>query len=134
MLELSSMSVPVVKVEKLLQDGPDGLFLVKNSTEFAGDLTLCVSFEGSVHLFRVRHLPENKYTVDNDHMFNNVEDLVEFHKTEAGNLPCKLFLAAARENVQKSCQNDQKIALKHAAKRRKKNIDIDEMLIVNRET
>ena len=110
------------------------MFLVKNSTEFAGDLTLCVSFESNVHLFRVRHLAENKYTVDNDHLFNNVEDLVEFHKTEAGNLPCKLFLAAARENVQISSECEQKIAMKHAAKRRKKNIDIEEMLIVNRES
>ena len=101
--------------------------MVKNSTEFAGDLTLCVSFGGSVHLFRVRHVAESKYTVDNDHAFNNVEDLVEFHKTEAGNLPCKLFLAAARENVQISSSTDceQKIAMKHAAKRRKKNIDIE---------
>ena len=44
------------KVEKLLQAGPDGLYLVKNSTEFPGDTTLCVSYEGSVHYFRVRHL------------------------------------------------------------------------------
>ena len=33
-------------VEALLKVGPDGLFLVKNSTEFPGDLTLC--------LFKVR--------------------------------------------------------------------------------
>ena len=107
---------------------------MKNSTEFAGDLTLCVCFEGSVHLFRVRHLPESKYTVDNDHLFNNVEDLVEFHKREAGNLPCKLFLAAARENEKTYTYSEQKIAQKHAAKRRKKTIDLEEMLIVNRES
>ena len=29
-------------VEILLKCGPDGLFLVKNSTEFPGDLTLCL--------------------------------------------------------------------------------------------
>ena len=29
-------------VETLLKCGPDGLFLVKNSTEFPGDLTLCL--------------------------------------------------------------------------------------------
>ena len=46
----------VFKVEKLLQAGPDGLYLVKNSTEFPGDMTLCVSYESSVHYFRVRHL------------------------------------------------------------------------------
>ncbi|XP_023322113.1 uncharacterized protein LOC111696660 isoform X6 [Eurytemora carolleeae] len=30
------------KVEQLLKQGPDGFYLLKNSTEFPGDLTLCV--------------------------------------------------------------------------------------------
>ena len=32
----------LVQVEVALRDGPDGLFLIKNSTEFPGDLTLCL--------------------------------------------------------------------------------------------
>ena len=32
----------LVQVEVALREGPDGLFLIKNSTEFPGDLTLCL--------------------------------------------------------------------------------------------
>ena len=32
----------MLQVEQLLRSGPDGVFLVKNSTEFPGDLTLCL--------------------------------------------------------------------------------------------
>ena len=37
-----------LQVERLLSEGPDGLYLMKNSTEFAGDLTLCLHYGGSV--------------------------------------------------------------------------------------
>ena len=58
---------------------------------------------------------------------------MEFYKTDQGNLPCKLFLAAARE--QSTAVDDKKVGNKYrGAKRRKKNIDVDEMLIVNRES
>ena len=49
------------------------MFLVKNSTEFAGDLTLCISYNKSVLLYRIRHLQHTgKFTVDNDDSFDEV--------------------------------------------------------------
>ena len=46
---------------------------MKNSTEFAGDLTLCISYNKSVLLYRIRHLQHTgKFTVDNDDSFDEV--------------------------------------------------------------
>ena len=61
-----------MQVERLLAAGPDGLFLVKNSTEFAGDLTLCLHHAGAVLAFRVRCLPDTRVTVDTDTAFDSV--------------------------------------------------------------
>ena len=61
-----------MQVERLLAAGPDGLYLVKNSTEFAGDLTLCLHHAGAVLAFRVRCLPDTRVTVDTDTAFDNV--------------------------------------------------------------
>ena len=61
------------QVEKLLSCGPDGLFLVKNSTEFAGDLTLCISYRQAVLSYRIRQLQDSRrFTVDNDQSFDDV--------------------------------------------------------------
>ena len=46
---------------------------MKNSTEFAGDLTLCISYNKSVLLYRIRQLQHTgKFTVDNDDSFDEV--------------------------------------------------------------
>ena len=76
-----------------------------------------------------------------------VEELVEYYKQEAGSLPCKLFLAAARDTPPDQEQGGGGGAKqgggggarpggggKFCAKRRKKNIEVEEMLIVNRES
>ena len=66
-----------LKVEKLLSGGPNGLYLVKNSTEFAGDLTLCLQFEGSVLYYRVRSHQGGRFTVDNDQTFSSVSHILD---------------------------------------------------------
>ena len=43
---------------------------MKNSTEFAGDLTLCLHFAGSVLSYRVRHTQDRRLTVDTDTSFS----------------------------------------------------------------
>ena len=75
-----------------------------------------------------------------------VEELVEYYKQEAGSLPCKLFLAAARDTPpgQEGGGGGAKLGGggggglggggKFCAKRRKRNIEVEEMLIVNRES
>ena len=65
---------------------------------------------------------------------------MEFYKREEGSLPCKLFLAAPREvviedNNTSNNKSDKKLGgSKYSAKRRRKNIDVEEILIVNRES
>ena len=49
------------------------MFLVKNSTEFAGDLTLCISYKEAVLSYRIRQLQDSgRFTVDNDQTFEDV--------------------------------------------------------------
>ena len=63
-----------------------------------------------------------------------VDDLVQYYKGEVGSLPCKLLLAAARQaNTEKDCSTSESKLSKYSAKRRKRNIDMEEILIVNRE-
>ena len=52
----------LVQVEVALREGPDGLFLIKNSTEFPGDLTLCLYKVGggTAVEFRIISAPVHK--------------------------------------------------------------------------
>ena len=59
------------EVERMLRKGPEGLFIVKNSTEFPGDLTLCVAHSGEVLYFRVRGEGAG-HTIDNQEIFKDV--------------------------------------------------------------
>ena len=46
---------------------------MKNSTEFAGDLTLCISYKEAVLSYRIRQLQDSgRFTVDNDQTFEDV--------------------------------------------------------------
>ena len=67
---------------------------------------------------------------------SQTEDLVEHYKAEAGSLPCKLLLAAPREQSAEAGGGpaERRGRGKYSAKRRRKHVDIDEMLIVNRES
>ena len=68
------------EAEKLLLTGdstaPDGLFLVRESTNFPGDYTLCVVFQGKVEHYRVIAL-QNRLTIDEEEYFENLTKLVE---------------------------------------------------------
>lgn len=63
------------EAEHLLQPREDGLFLVRESTNFPGDYTLCVCFQGKVEHYRVKYL-ENKLTIDDEEYFENLGQLV----------------------------------------------------------
>jgi len=51
------------------------LFLVRESTNFPGDYTLCVCFQSKVEHYRVKYL-ENKLTIDDEEYFENLGQLV----------------------------------------------------------
>ena len=68
---------------------------------------------------------------------SQIEDLVENYKAEAGSLPCKLLLAAPRDQSGEAgggAGERRGRGGKYSAKRRRKHVDMDEMLIVNRES
>ena len=54
----------------------DGLFLVRESTNFPGDYTLCVCFNGKVEHYRVIY-KDNKLTIDEEEYFENLSQLVQ---------------------------------------------------------
>ena len=66
-------------------------------------------------------------------IMSQIEDLVEHYKNEAGSLPCKLLLNAPRRQSGEAegGAGEKRGRGKYSAKRRRKHVDIDEMLIVN---
>ena len=64
------------QAENLLKPREDGLFLVRESTNYPGDYTLCVSYQGEVQHYRVIY-QDNKLTIDEEEFFSNLAELVE---------------------------------------------------------
>lgn len=64
------------EAESLLRPREDGLFLVRESTNFPGDYTLCVCFNGKVEHYRIIY-KDNKLTIDEEEFFENLSQLVE---------------------------------------------------------
>jgi len=122
-------------VEQLLADGPQGLFLVRNSTDFPGDLTLCVSSRGTVISYRVRR-DNNKFTIDNVNYFTQIEELVTFYKSDNGGCVEKLEVGCGRDLSREEVKAlvEDKPPSKFRTKRQKRDrIEMSEMLIINRE-
>jgi c-src tyrosine kinase len=65
------------KAEELLRPREDGLFLVRESTNFPGDYTLCVCWQGRVEHYRVIYKDINQLTIDEEEYFDNLAQLVE---------------------------------------------------------
>lgn len=64
------------QAERLLHPPETGLFLVRESTNFPGDYTLCVSCDGKVEHYRIIY-KNGKLTIDEDLQFENLMQLVE---------------------------------------------------------
>lgn len=64
------------KAEKLLGNGKDGTFLVRESVHFPGDYTLSVLYKNKVEHYRIIY-SKNKLTIDEDSFFENLTFLVE---------------------------------------------------------
>jgi len=65
------------KAEELLRPREDGLFLVRESTNFPGDYTLCVCWQNRVEHYRVIYKDINQLTIDEEEYFDNLAQLVE---------------------------------------------------------
>lgn len=78
------------KAEHLLTPPFDGMFLVRESTNFPGDYTLCVSFSSRVEHYHIIYR-NNLLTIDEEEMFETLAQLVEVsHGRKRG--PLLLFI------------------------------------------
>ena len=64
------------EAEALLMPREDGLFLVRESTNFPGDFALCVCFNGRVEHYRVIY-KDSQLTIDEEEYFDTLSKLVE---------------------------------------------------------
>ncbi|EDV93460.1 tyrosine-protein kinase CSK isoform X2 [Drosophila grimshawi] len=92
------------EAEHLLQPREDGLFLVRESTNFPGDYTLCVCFQGKVEHYRVKYL-ENKLTIDDEEYFENLGQLVAHYEADADGLCTQLVKCLPKLGKQEFCIN-----------------------------
>lgn len=84
------------EAENLLKPREDGLFLVRESTNFPGDYTLCVCFNEKVEHYRIKYA-ENKLTIDDDEYFDHLGQLVEHYTLDSDGLCTKLMKALPKE-------------------------------------
>jgi c-src tyrosine kinase len=76
----------------LLQPREEGLFLVRESTNYPGDYTLCVCFQDKVEHYRVKY-HDKKLTIDDEEYFDNLSQLVEHYEQDADGLCTQLMKA-----------------------------------------
>jgi len=79
----------------------DGLFLVRDSTNFKGDFTLCVSYQCKVEHYRIiagGGGNKKKYTIDEDEFFDDLISLVRHYREDADGLCTKLTDAVPKED------------------------------------
>ncbi|XP_047139612.1 tyrosine-protein kinase CSK isoform X1 [Hydra vulgaris] len=77
------------KAEELLTPREVGLFLVRESTNFPGDYTLCVvspQNNKKVEHYRVISTNDNRVTVDEDAFFPNLIELIKHYERDADGL------------------------------------------------
>lgn len=89
------------EAEKLLNSAnpstPDGLFLVRESTNFPGDFTLCVVFQQKVEHYRII-MQDGKLTIDEEEYFDTLSKLIEHYKLDADGLCTQLTQAKLSES------------------------------------
>jgi len=86
------------EAESLLTPREDGLFLVRESTNFPGDYTLCVCFKNKVEHYRVIY-KDNKLTIDEDEYFDNLSQLVEHYQNDADGLCTRLRISVPKHGL-----------------------------------
>ncbi|KAF3854985.1 hypothetical protein F7725_023040 [Dissostichus mawsoni] len=86
------------QAEQLLVPHETGLFLVRESTNFPGDYTLCVSCESKVEHYRIVYT-NGKLTIDDEGYFENLMQLVEHYTKDADGLCTKLIKPKLEEGT-----------------------------------
>uniref|UniRef100_A0AAY4DFA9 Tyrosine-protein kinase n=1 Tax=Denticeps clupeoides TaxID=299321 RepID=A0AAY4DFA9_9TELE len=78
------------QAERLLYPPETGLYLVRESTNYPGDYTLCVSCDGKVEHYRIIY-KDGKLSIDEEEFFENLMQLVEHYTKDADGLCTKLM-------------------------------------------
>ncbi|XP_066925690.1 tyrosine-protein kinase CSK-like isoform X2 [Clytia hemisphaerica] len=89
------------EAEKLLKPRTVGLFLVRESTNYPGDYTLCVvspSSQMKVEHYRITSKDNNKYSVDDETYFSTLSELVKHYKKDADGLCTTLVKSLKKED------------------------------------
>lgn len=76
------------QAEFLLKDTLEGSYLMRVSTHYPGDFTLCLKSESKVENYHIKQL-NGRFTIDDENMFKNLIELVDFY-TKFDDLACKL--------------------------------------------
>ncbi|KAK3866099.1 hypothetical protein Pcinc_028356 [Petrolisthes cinctipes] len=92
------------EAENLLMPSEDGLFLVRESTNFPGDYTLCVCFEGKVEHYRVKY-KDSKLTIDEEEYFEHLTKLVEHYEQDADGLCTQLKRSVPKQGRREDAQD-----------------------------
>uniref|UniRef100_A0A915AKQ9 Tyrosine-protein kinase n=1 Tax=Parascaris univalens TaxID=6257 RepID=A0A915AKQ9_PARUN len=71
--------------ERLLAEKADGTFLVRESTNFPGDFTLCMAYKGKVEHYRI-YQTNGVLTCDHEESFENLTQLISHYKRDADGL------------------------------------------------
>uniref|UniRef100_A0A4W3IB46 Tyrosine-protein kinase n=1 Tax=Callorhinchus milii TaxID=7868 RepID=A0A4W3IB46_CALMI len=86
------------QAEQLLHPHEDGLYLVRESTNYPGDYTLCVSCTGKVEHYRITYAA-SKLSIDDEVYFDNLMQLVEHYTTDADGLCTRLITPKLMEGT-----------------------------------
>uniref|UniRef100_A0A8C1AF56 Tyrosine-protein kinase n=1 Tax=Cyprinus carpio carpio TaxID=630221 RepID=A0A8C1AF56_CYPCA len=78
------------QAERLLYPPETGLFLVRESTNYPGDYTLCVSCDSKVEHYRIIY-HSGKLSIDEEEYFDNLMQLVEHYTKDADGLCTRLI-------------------------------------------
>ena len=76
------------QAEFLLKDLPEGSYLMRESTHYPGDFTLCLKSESKVENYHIKII-NDQFTIDDENFFLNLIELVQFY-TKYEDLACKL--------------------------------------------
>lgn len=73
------------------------MFLVRESTNFPGDYTLCVSCSGKIEHYRTK-FEDNKFTIDEEGYFSSLNQLVDHYREDADGLCTALKVSVPKKN------------------------------------
>lgn len=79
-----------------MQPRRDGLFLVRESTNFPGDYTLCVCWQNKVEHYRVKY-HDRQLTIDDEEFFESLNQLVEHYQRDADGLCTQLVHCVSKD-------------------------------------